>query len=123
MARLKRKTSRKVRNAAARAAGLESIDPELDLGNGLTMADYRAAIVDARTNQSTYNTQLSYTDEAKLRFDASEAAVAELSARMLAAVSAKFGRESIEYAQAGGKRTSERKGSAPKVPVAIPEAA
>lgn len=42
-------------------------------------------------------------------FNAAEAGLRDLTERMLAAVSAKFGRASNEYEQAGGKRKSDRK--------------
>ncbi|MFT3868896.1 MAG: hypothetical protein QM715_10605 [Nibricoccus sp.] len=109
MSRRKRTSSRALQNASARAAGIESIDPALDLGGGLTVAAYNAAIQDARDKQTKYNTLLAESDEAANVFEAAEANLRDLTERMLAAVSAKFGRDSNEYEQAGGKRKSDRK--------------
>jgi hypothetical protein len=75
MARLKKQSSLKLEVASTRAAGLESIDQALDLasgrvgptarrGNGLTLASYRAALTDAATKLSTYNTLLSQVGSA-----------------------------------------------------------
>ena len=44
MSRKKRTVSKVLQNASARAAGLESIDATLDLGNGMTLETYRAAL-------------------------------------------------------------------------------
>ena len=109
MPRLKKTTSKMIQNAAARAAGMESINATLDFGNNLTLAAYKAAITDAQAKQSNYNTLLSQVDEAKNVFQAAEATVGDLSDRMLAAAAARFGRDSAEYEQAGGTRKSERK--------------
>jgi protein involved in polysaccharide export with SLBB domain len=109
MSRRKRTSSRALQNASARAAGIESIDPALDLGGGLTIAAYNAAIQDTREKQTRYNTLLAESDEAANVFEAAEAGLRDLTERMLAAVSAKFGRDSNQYEQAGGKRKSDRK--------------
>ena len=56
--RLKRK-SKAIEKARKRLAGLESIDPNLDLGNGLGTASYKAVIEALETDLDKYNTQLS----------------------------------------------------------------
>ena len=109
MSRLKRSVSKIIQNAATRASGLESISPDLDLGNGLTLAAYQAAIDDARKKQDEYNTLLSQSDEAANVFDTAERNLRDLTERMLLAAAAKYGRDSNEYEQAGGKRKSDRK--------------
>lgn len=109
MSRKKRTVSKVIQNAAARAAGLESIDTTLDLGHGMTLELYRTAIDEARSKQTAYNTLLSWGDEARNEFDSAEASVRALSDRMLAAVAAKYGRDSNEYQKAGGTRMSDRK--------------
>jgi hypothetical protein len=109
MSRKKRIISNVIQKAAARAAGLESIDPALDLGVGMTLELYQSAIAEARAKQAAYNTLLSWGDEAKNELEAAEAKTANLSDRMLAAAAAKFGRDSNEYEKAGGKRKSDRK--------------
>ena len=108
MARRKR-TSDSIARAETRAAGLNSIDPKLDLGNGLTLDGYRKTIADAKSALEKYNTALSELDSLQNAVQSSEVDLDELSARMLAAVGVKFGKDSDEYEQAGGTRSSERK--------------
>jgi uncharacterized protein HemX len=98
-----------VDNAETRAAALESIDPALDLGNNLTLGAYKAAIIATNTKLATYNTKLSEIDGILNDLEQSETTLDELSARMLAAVGVKYGKNSAEYEQAGGTRTAERK--------------
>jgi hypothetical protein len=109
MSRLKKTTSKTILNAAARAAGLESITPALDLGSGNTLAAFKTAIDEARTRQDTYNTLLSQADEARNLMKSAELKAGDFSKRMLAAVAAQYGLNSNEYEKAGGTRESERK--------------
>ena len=108
MARPK-KQSKKIQAAEARAAGMESIDEKLDLGNGLTLEAYRAIIAGSKTDLAEYNTALSTVDTKQSNFEASEKVVATWTERMLDGVSAKFGKESDEYAAAGGTKKSQHK--------------
>jgi hypothetical protein len=108
MARRKR-TSDSIARAETRAAGLSAIDPKLDLGNGMTLDDYRISIADAKAVLDKYNTALSQLDSQLNAVENSEVGLDELSARMLAAVGVKYGKDSDEYEQAGGTRSSERK--------------
>lgn len=109
MARIKKQSSGTLEQAAARAAGLKSIDPLLDLGNGLTLAAYVALIESAQAKLSAYNTCLSQADEASNAFQAEEAKVADMSERMLAGVKAKHGSDSDQYEAAGGTKRSDRR--------------
>jgi hypothetical protein len=109
MARVKKTSSLILERAAARAAGLESIDSALDLSNGLTLAAYRTAIADTNTKLGTYNTLLSQVDEAQNAFRLTERQLGDMSDRMLAGVAARYGRDSDPYEMAGGTRKSERR--------------
>ena len=109
MPRMKKKVSKAIQNAAARAAGMESIDPAPDFGVNLTVPAFVTAVGDAQEKQAAYNTQLAKADEARNVFRAAEASIADLSDRMLAATAGKFGRNSNEYVKAGGKRKVDRK--------------
>ena len=108
MARKKR-TSSAVDRANKRAAELASIDPKLDLGNGLTLDAYNATIKAHADSVEKYNTDLSNLDVELTNIKTNEKALDALSTRMLKGVSSKFGEESDQYEKAGGKRTSERK--------------
>ena len=109
MPRIKKSNSFIIEMAAKRSAGLESIDPALDLGNGLTLAAYKAALGDAQAKMSAYNTLLSDVDNAGNAFHAAEKNLRDLNDRVLAGVAARYGRDSSAYEQAGGTRKSERK--------------
>lgn len=112
MARIKKQSSGPLELAAARAAGLKSIDPALDLGNGLTLAAYIALIESVSAKLSTYNTTLSQVDEASNAFQAEERKLADMSDRVLAGVAARYGRDSDQYEMAGGTKKSDRRRSA-----------
>ena len=108
MARPKR-TSAIHKFAVTRAAALKSISATLDLGEGLTLAEYQAAIDGLKAKNDNYNTKLSELDGLLNELEADEKAVEDLSSRMLAGVGVKFTKESNEYEKAGGTRKSERK--------------
>ena len=105
----KKRFSRITERAAQRIAAIKSIDPELDLGNGMTVAAFQTLIADTDTALETYNTQLSETDSAKSRLSQREKELSEFNERMLVAVAAKYGKDSYEYEKAGGTRRSQRR--------------
>jgi hypothetical protein len=123
MSHRKKSYSITLKLAANRSASLASIDPALELGNGLSLATYQAALTDTRTKLASYNTILSAADEARLAFRAAEKSLRDLNDRMLAGVASRFGRDSSEYAMAGGTRTSDRKRLRRNPPVQPPAAA
>jgi hypothetical protein len=103
MARLKR-SSPTLEKAQRRIAGMRSISPTLEFGNGLSLADYDSRIQALQTQLSTYNTLLSTLDEMAGRLSLTEAALRGYSEKMLMSVAAYYGRDSLEYVQAGGKQ-------------------
>lgn len=103
----KRKTSQVIADAQHRAVNLKSISTTLDLGNGLTLAAYNAKISLTQTALDAYNVQLAKADGLGNDFKAGEKEMRTLSARMLAAVGVKYGKDSNEYEMAGGTRSSE----------------
>jgi hypothetical protein len=108
MARPK-KISPHLEKAQQRLTALTAIDPALDLGNGLTVAAYRAEVTAAQAKQDAYNALLSQVDQAYNDFQTVEKSIRDLSERMLSGVAAKYGKDSNEYEMAGGVRKSERK--------------
>ncbi len=95
--------------AERRIASLRSIDPNLDLGGGLTLGLYSQKADLLRSEVANYNESLSYSDRALNRVQETEQEMRNLSERMLIAVAAKYGKDSHEYEMAGGTRKSERK--------------
>ncbi|MGB3517964.1 MAG: hypothetical protein WBA43_16020 [Elainellaceae cyanobacterium] len=97
---------------------MRSIHASLDLGNGLTLAEYNQAINAVRADIDTYNEALSQVDNASNAVQAGEKKLRDLSEQMLMAVAAKYGKDSSEYEMAGGTRKSERKKPKPRQPKA-----
>lgn len=110
MARRRRK-SNILEKATRRASGLRSISPTLDLGPGLTLAEFEQKISSVRTKQENYNTALAALDDLLNDLQANEKILDDLNTRMLAGVGARWGKNSSQYEQAGGTRTDERKKS------------
>lgn len=92
-----------------RLAGLKSIDANLDLGNGLTVKEYEKKIGNANTTLEEYNTTLSIADEKLNIFETDEKTLKDFHERVLLAVGAIYGKDSVEYEKAGGTRKSERR--------------
>ncbi|MCI5195122.1 MAG: hypothetical protein D3919_02610, partial [Candidatus Electrothrix sp. AW5] len=100
-----RKSSRVIADAQERSADLRAIDPELDLGNNLTVAAYDTKIAEVQTALDAYNGLLAQADAAGNDFRTLEKELRDLSSRMLSGVKVKYGRDSNEYEMAGGTRT------------------
>jgi hypothetical protein len=108
MARRKR-SSQVLEKAERRAAGMASIASDLDLGNGMTLKRFHSSVDSVRDKVAYYNRLLSQVDQAYNDLVLEEDLLAELSERMLAAVSARFGRRSPEYEMAGGSRQNSQR--------------
>ncbi|MGC1379154.1 MAG: hypothetical protein WA821_23190 [Anaerolineales bacterium] len=100
--------------AQARLDALKSLDPNLDLGYGLTLTAYQALINNAQAKLSAYNTLLSQVGDAQNALRAAEQELRPFSARLLTGVATKYGKDSSQYEMAGGTRTSEIKRMARK---------
>jgi hypothetical protein len=104
-----KRSSPVLEKADRRAAGLKSISPSLNLGDGLTLDHYQLELDKLRSQLATYNESLSFIDRALSTVRDTEKDIRVLSERMLIAVAAKYGKDSYEYEMAGGIRKSERK--------------
>jgi uncharacterized protein YukE len=109
----KKKISKTIEKAKIRISGMKSLEPTLDMGNGLSVEAYLAAIQETEQKIETYNTAISAIGQLSSAAEKAEKDLAALSERMLSTVAGRYGRTSDEYAMAGGtKRTSRRR--APK---------
>lgn len=108
MARRK-KSSKTLDNAFKRLAGMQALDPNLDLGNGLTVPGFAAEVAKLEQKLSAYHKLLTQSNTSQNETYAQEKIVRELSERMLEGFASKYGHDSSEYEMAGGKRKSERK--------------
>jgi len=103
MARLKR-SSPTLEKALRRIAGMRSISTTLEFGNGLNLTDYDSHILTLQTQLSTYNTLLSTLDEMTGRLSLTEEELRGYSEKMLMSVATRYGKDSLQYVQAGGKQ-------------------
>ncbi|MEH1830331.1 MAG: hypothetical protein V7L22_34170 [Nostoc sp.] len=107
MARKKR-SSPMLQKAVRRAAGMNSIDPNLDVGNGLTLSAFSALIETMRTKENAYNTALSNLDKLYSEMLQTESELGDMTEHMLMGVGTRYGKSSIEYGMAGGVPKTQR---------------
>jgi hypothetical protein len=105
--------------ANARLSGVKSIDPKLDLGNGLTVEIYTQKIEAASNSLNDYNTALSSADEKYGIQKEKELDLKDFHERMLLTVGGIYGKNSAEYEMAGGKKKSNRKKAVKKKAPAV----
>ena len=105
----KKRNSKILEQAYQRLNGMKSIDPNLDLGGGLTVSALEAAVNSLRARLDSYNQKLSELDEELLGLEGDEDALHDFNGRVLAGTGARFGRNSAHYEAVGGVRTDDRK--------------
>ncbi|MEH2184011.1 hypothetical protein [Nostoc sp.] len=108
MARRKR-TSQVLEKATRRAAGINSIDPNLDVGNGLTLPAFSTLIEMMRTKENAYNSALSNLDKLYREMLEIEDQLADMAEHILMGVGTRYGKSSIEYGMAGGVPKNQRR--------------
>lgn len=111
MGRQKRKAPRPLEVAKKRLAGIKSINENLDLGNGLSVASYSQKVGEVQSEIDTYNQFLSLLDRMLNNITVKEKSLRDMNERMLEAVGSVYGHDSNEYEMAGGTRKSEIKRS------------
>ncbi|MEM9803918.1 MAG: hypothetical protein AAF959_01460 [Cyanobacteria bacterium P01_D01_bin.56] len=113
MARAKRNSSI-LEKAERRLESLISIDPELDMGNGRTVAAFSTVINDLSNKLANYNTTLSVVDRMADEVKVAEQAAKAMSEQMLLGIASCYGKNSQEYEMAGGTRRRSRNSSKSK---------
>ncbi|WP_375506871.1 hypothetical protein [uncultured Nostoc sp.] len=108
MARRKR-TSVVLEKAVRRAASINSIDPRLDLGNGLTLPAFSSLIEMMRSKENAYNSALSSLDKLYREMLETESELGDMTEHMLMAVGTRYGKSSVEYGMAGGVPKNQRR--------------
>ncbi|MEH1871809.1 hypothetical protein [Nostoc sp.] len=108
MARRKR-TSVVLEKAVRRAASINSIDPRLDLGNGLTLSAFSTLIETMRSKENAYNSALSSLDKLYREMLETENELGDMTEHMLMAVGTRYGKSSVEYGMAGGVPKNQRR--------------
>lgn len=94
--------------AASRLAAMQTIDPTLDLGGGLTLVAFSTSIDEGRAKIVSYSQTSAIADEKRTGAIEADKKLKQLASRFLSAVAGRYGKDSEEYAKAGGTRTSER---------------
>lgn len=113
MARLKR-NSPALEKATNRLSGLRTISETLDFGNGITVADYDARIQTLQAQIASHNQLLIQIDESALQITMLEKDLQSYSEKVLINAAARYGKDSPQYIQAGGKlRKPAKKRTAP----------
>jgi hypothetical protein len=109
MARPKRSSSKILEKATLRAAGIETIAPDLSFGQGVTLKTYNQMIAEMRTKMAAYNAALAAIDQTQAEIDQLERNLGDYSERMLTGVATHYGKNSPEYSIAGGVRKVDRR--------------
>jgi len=95
--------------ANQRLIGLNGIAPDLDLGDGVSVASLVALRGHTEALLERHNALLSELGAVAHDLDESEKALRTLNSRILNLVRGRYGADSAEYERVGGIRTSERK--------------
>ena len=95
--------------AVRRAAGINSIDPNLDLSNGLTLSAFSTLIETMRTKENAYNSALSNLDKLYHEMLQTERELGDMAEHMLLGVATRYGKSSVEYGMAGGVPKNQRR--------------
>lgn len=102
MARLKR-SSNVLEKGIRRLAGMRSINNPLEFGYGLSLTGYDARIQALQEQLASYNTMLLTVDEMAGTVRLMEQELRSYSEKMLMGVVTRYGKDSLQYVQAGGK--------------------
>ena len=108
---IKTRGSAALDKAERRLASMKSIAEDLDLGYGLSVEAYDQLIDEMRDILEAHNTLLSEIEESRKNVSQMEKVLSDLSTRMLTGVATRYGRNSIEYAKAGGSVPAKRASS------------
>lgn len=103
----KKKTAHVAEKSEHRLAGLKSIDPNLDLGNGCNVAAIQQNIDKLREQINAYNNALAVLNATQIDIKNLEKQLNQLTQKAMLGVAFKFGKNSDEYRLAGGTPTSE----------------
>lgn len=113
---LKTRGSTALDKAQRRLALMKGIDENLDLGHGLTVEGYSQLIDEVRSTLEDHNRLLSEVEESRKTVAQLDKTLSALSGRMLSGVATRYGKDSIQYAKAGGsnRKRKSKKAAAPE---------
>ncbi len=105
----RKRSSLVLQKAVRRAAGMNSIDPNLDLGNGLTLSAFSTLIETMQTKENAYNSALANLDKLYREMLQTERELGDMTEHMLMGVGVRYGKSSVEYGMAGGVPKNQRR--------------
>jgi hypothetical protein len=111
----RRRNSLALTKAERRIEGMQTIKPDLDFGNGLSIATYNTMINDLREKLAAHNQVRTMMDKTQNALEEAERALNDYSEHILLGVASRYGKNSDEYGMAGGTRKSDRKKPRPTV--------
>jgi hypothetical protein len=109
MVRPKKTNSKVLEKATLRAAGIQSIAPDLNFGQGVTLKTYNSLIGEMRDKLASYNAALAAIDQSQAEIAELERNLGDYSDRMLTGVATYYGKNSPEYSRAGGVPKRDRR--------------
>ncbi|MBD2500452.1 hypothetical protein [Anabaena azotica] len=98
-----------LKKAVRRAAGMNSINPNLDVGNGLTLPAFSKLINTMQTKENAYNSALANLDKLYQEMLETERQLADMTEHILMGVGVVYGKSSVEYGMAGGVPKNQRR--------------
>lgn len=104
----RKKTSSLLEKTEQRNIGFQTIDPNLDFGNSISLKHLSELTGKLRNEINQYNRMLNSLDSAKENIEILEKTIRETSERLVNGVASKYGKDSREYELTGGVRKSER---------------
>jgi hypothetical protein len=105
----RQRSSPVLKKAVRRAAGMNSINPNLDVGNGLTLPAFSTLIETMRTQENAYNSALANLDKLYREMLETERELGDMTEHMLMGVGVLYGKSSVEYGMAGGVPKNQRR--------------
>ncbi|MEH2166684.1 MAG: hypothetical protein V7K41_08420 [Nostoc sp.] len=111
----RKRNSSALTKAERRIERMQTINPELDFGNGLSITSYNTRILEIREKLAAYNQARAIVDKTQNALLEAERELNSYSEQMLLSVASRYGKNSDEYGMAGGTRKSDRKKARPAV--------
>jgi hypothetical protein len=105
----RRRNSLALTKAERRIESLQTINSDLDFGNGLSIATYTNMVNELRDKLAAYNQARTIVEKTQNSLIEAERALNDYSEHMLLSVASRYGKNSDEYGMAGGTRKSDRK--------------
>jgi hypothetical protein len=122
MARLKKTYSSVLEKATLRASKMQSIDVDLDFGQGLNLKTLNQRIQALQNKLNDYRSTIETADKVKAEIVRLETELGDLCDRMLTGVATQYGKNSSEYVMAGGVRKADRRRKPAATPATTPAA-